>query len=234
MYCKKCGELISDDSKFCAHCGAMQMNTQLKSDTQQVIHPLTVKKLEGLFGLNLSKKVIGVYLLWLLLHLIILLVYWDSNKYANRHFWPFSDKSDIEDYNLSEFLLYTLVPLIGIITFNLFSNSDDSLTNKNDKYDLSYENDSTATIVGFFILVVTIVFPIITRSNKDEDKIQEFRAIMSFATLIFRIVSTIWVISIAKKQNRDTTGWGLFAFFLPSLSLIFAGLNKKLKTKVTH
>jgi purine-cytosine permease-like protein len=36
------------------------------------------------------------------------------------------------------------------------------------------------------------------------------------------------VVNIAKKQNRNTFYWGVFAFFLPYLAMIIIGLLKKL------
>lgn len=42
---------------------------------------------------------------------------------------------------------------------------------------------------------------------------------------------TIWVVAIAKRQNRETVGWGAFAFFLPLIALIVIGQQRKLFAK---
>jgi len=45
---------------------------------------------------------------------------------------------------------------------------------------------------------------------------------------VLRIIATLWVIEIAKRQNRKTIGWGTIAFFSPSIALIIIGQLKKL------
>ena len=52
---------------------------------------------------------------------------------------------------------------------------------------------------------------------------------MEVGPLIFlRIIAVLFVSSAAGDLNRNKYSWGLFAFFLPSLSMIFIGLQKKL------
>lgn len=46
--------------------------------------------------------------------------------------------------------------------------------------------------------------------------------------MFWRIFVTIWIVKIAKRQNRNTTGWGVFAFLIPNLALIIIGLLRKL------
>lgn len=36
-----------------------------------------------------------------------------------------------------------------------------------------------------------------------------------------RIVGTVVCINKAKQLNRDTTGWGIFGFFLPLIAMIW-------------
>lgn len=64
-------------------------------------------------------------------------------------------------------------------------------------------------------------------STKEE--VNSYNIIAGILSFIYRIVATIWVSNIAKGQNRDTFGWGIFAFFLPTLALIVIGFQRKLK-----
>jgi hypothetical protein len=126
MFCKQCGKEIDSDSKFCVHCGSAQItglsvvgNEPTITRNEHVVNPLTVKKLESVFGIQLSKQVIGGYLVWFLIHLIILLTQWNAAYHQNRYFWPYDTKSELEDYDFTEFLLYTLVPLVILVIINL-------------------------------------------------------------------------------------------------------------------
>lgn len=91
------------------------------------------------------------------------------------------------------------------------------------KYDPTYKKESDATFIGIVLLIInnviiysdtTIVGPSVV-----------------FVSLILRIIITVWVVNIADRQNRNTSGWGVFAFVFPSFALIIIGrLKKKLKT----
>lgn len=65
----------------------------------------------------------------------------------------------------------------------------------------------------------------------DEQSYRTAQVTFAVINLIYRILITFWVTSIAKRQNRDTLGWGVFAFFLPTLALIIIGFLKRLKKK---
>lgn len=234
MYCKNCGQQIADNSRFCSHCGTLQKLPQNSTYPQQIVSPQTVQKLEGVFGINISKQVVGYYLVWFLLHLILLLVNWKASDYANERFWPFSERSKLEHYDFSEFLLYTLVPLIILVIVNLFRDPKETKAETLQlKYDLTYEKDTTPTIIGVFIIIISMVFYFASGSSDsyDNEKAQQTRAILSVVSLIMRIGITVWVVNIAKSLNRDTTGWGFFAFFLPSISLIVIGQKRKLRSQ---
>jgi hypothetical protein len=234
MYCKDCGKPIADNSRFCSHCGALQKLPQTSVNPQQIVSPQTVEKLKGIFGINISKQVVGYYFVWFLLHLILLLINWKASSSANDYFWPFSKRSDLEDYDFSEFILYTLVPLIILVIVNLFKDPKETKAEKLQlKYDLTHERDTTPTIVGVFIIIISMVFYFASVYNDsyDYETAQQTRAILSIVSLILRIGITVWVVNIAKALNRDTTGWGFFAFFLPSISLIVIGQKRKLKSQ---
>jgi len=232
MYCKSCGQQIAEDSRFCSHCGTLQKIPNTTTSPQQVVSPQTVKKIETVLGINLSKQIVGGYLVWLLIHLILLLTNWNASDSANEHFWPFSKRAELEDYDLTEFLLYTVVPLIGLVIINLFKEPKEKKQESLElKYDLSYERDSTPTIIGIAIIVLSVVFYFVSGSgnNQDYEKVAQTRAILSVISLLLRIGVTIWVVDIAKKLNRDTVGWGFLGFFFPSIALIIIGQKRKLK-----
>jgi hypothetical protein len=101
------------------------------------------------------------------------------------------------------------------------------------KFDLTYEKETDATIFG--ILLITI--PIILRLTgaitfETVESYNQGKAIIAIISLVLRIAITVWVVNIATRQNRNSTGWGWFAFFFPSISLIVIGLLKKQRLKI--
>ena len=100
------------------------------------------------------------------------------------------------------------------------------------KYDLTYSKEIGATITGILLLVVSIIIKL--SGGFTFHDIDSYRqAIFNFICfLVIRISVTVWVVNIAKRQNRNSIGWGLFAFFLPSIALIIIGLLKKLRLKL--
>ncbi len=52
-----------------------------------------------------------------------------------------------------------------------------------------------------------------------------------YAFTALRVFGSIWVIIIARKQNRSKIGWGILAFFLPLLTLMVIGLLRKTSKK---
>ncbi len=162
------------------------------------------------------------------LHIILLLTNWNSSNYSSEEIWPFSEYSKIKHYDLTEFLLYTVIPLILIIIINLFKEPKKIKTeNLSLKYDMSFEKDTTPTIIGVFIIILYLLFYILIAKGKDYNT--EVSGIFNVIFLVLRIFITIWVINIAKKLNRNKTNWGFLAFFFPSLSLIAIGLKRKYK-----
>ena len=230
MYCKNCGEKIEDNSRFCAFCGTLQKipNTNPSLNTQQFVDYNTINKIETLFGVKLSKKIVGIFLLWVLLQLILLLTNWNNSSYASDKIWPFSNYSEMKHYDFTEFLLYTIVPILILIIINLFKEpKEKEPENLSLKYDMSFDKDTTPTIIGVFIVILYLIFYILIA--KGEDYNAEVSGIFSVIFLVFRIFIIIWVINIAKKLNRNITNWGLLAFFFPSLTLIVIGQKRKYK-----
>jgi len=97
----------------------------------------------------------------------------------------------------------------------------------NSKYDLNYEKDTEATVIGCIFMICTIAANFGINASRDEGVILGF----AIVSLFFRLLFTYWVVDIATRQNRDTMSWGFFAFFFPSLAMIIIGQLKKLRVK---
>lgn len=97
------------------------------------------------------------------------------------------------------------------------------------KYDPTYKKEEDAITVGIILLVIALIFAIVGPIKfEDRESYGQFRAVTAIVSLVLRIFVTIWVVNIAKRQNRETFGWGLFAFLLPSIALIVIATRKKL------
>lgn len=96
-----------------------------------------------------------------------------------------------------------------------------------------YTKEIEATAVGILSIVITVIIKegdVFTFES--EESYNQARIVFVILSLAFRIFVTDWIVGIAKRQNRNQTGWGWFAFFLPSLALIIIGLLKKLQLKI--
>ena len=236
MFCNNCGKPIFENLKYCNYCGTkLELSITTVNQQQQIEDPQTHQKLEETSGSNNTKKVIGVFLVWVLIQLVLLLVNWNSNLSARDSIWPFSENSELGDYDLTEFLLYTIVPLFGFIIFILFKDSKDTKISKLEKlkmkYDLKYERDYLFSIFGIVLLIFSIVF--FHYYNNPDGLLSDvwIRGFIKAISLIIRLVVVVSVTDLAKKLNRSSFEWGLFAFFLPSIVLILIGLQRKLLKK---
>lgn len=70
--------------------------------------------------INNNKKFISFYLIWFLIHLTFLLVNWNDGYTSD--FWPFEKNSELDDYDLTEFLYYMIVPLVIFAFWKLRGN----------------------------------------------------------------------------------------------------------------
>lgn len=108
-----------------------------------------------------------------------------------------------------------------------FSNSPNIV--RQPKYDPTYKKEDDAMTVGIILLVIALIFAIVGPIKfEDRESYGQFRAVTAIVSLILRIFITVCVVNIAKRQNRETFGWGLFAFLLPSIALIVIATRKKL------
>lgn len=103
----------------------------------------------------------------------------------------------------------------------------------NDKYDLTYKRETDATLFGVFALLLAL-FIVVFRPFKieNDNSYNQYRTYAALINLAYRIAITYWVINISKRQNRNFTAWGWFAFFVPTLALIISGISRKLKLRI--
>lgn len=73
--------------------------------------------------MKLTNQEKSAYLAWVILNIIMLLCF-GQLKFENRDFYPFSRGFErIEDYDIAEFLAYTIIPLLIILAIK-FSKSE--------------------------------------------------------------------------------------------------------------
>jgi len=101
----------------------------------------------------------------------------------------------------------------------------------NSKYDISYTKETEATVYGVMLFIAMGIINFLI-SNGVIEIGTDIRPLFAIGLLILRIWITVVVVNIASRQNRNSTGWGWFAFFLPSIALIVIGQLKKLRLKI--
>lgn len=140
MYCIECGAQIPDNSKFCSHCGKKQTEAEptLKEKIAEVIieKEITRQVIEAhksSIDYQFLKKAMGWYLAWILFHLMLLLVFSggafesDNSNGGLSDFWPFDDYSGsrfARRYDITEFLVYTIFPMVILVIISLTRNQD--------------------------------------------------------------------------------------------------------------
>lgn len=138
MFCRYCGKELPENSNYCPNCGSKQQegNEHITFKISNTITPQLIK------ALNRHKKVIFMYVSWVLLHLTLFIAsrkghnYENYNEYGNWYdgcydrFYPFNmsfsrviqgDRDlhidflgeSIDYYDFTEFFVYTiLIPFI--------------------------------------------------------------------------------------------------------------------------
>jgi hypothetical protein len=142
MYCIECGAQIPDNSKFCPHCGKKQVEGEasLKEKIAEVIieKEITRQVIEAhkaSIDYEFLKKSMGWYLAWVLLHLGLLLIAARTflpNGISNSDFYPFSDNSRANDYDIREFLVYTIFPLAILVIWSMVRTQEQNNKNGDD------------------------------------------------------------------------------------------------------
>lgn len=103
MICRRCNHKIDEDSNYCCYCGQKQ--------------PFTIEKF--------FFKGIVYYPIWAAVHIMILVFFSDRAFHADnanqklKTFWPFNPGMAMRVYDITEFILYTLIPLLFILFFLL-------------------------------------------------------------------------------------------------------------------
>ncbi|HEY9113520.1 MAG TPA: zinc ribbon domain-containing protein [Bacteroidales bacterium] len=234
MYCKNCGKIIEEDSKYCVYCGTNQKQIELtsfgslkKENQNTIISFFNQNKIEELFGIKISNKLFGFYVAWLTLNFIAMLITW--NKGTNKFFWPIESRSDFEDYDFTEFLFFTLTPILILFTRSFFINKKSFYSNvkKSDANNVLNFNqkktivrNKTAITQGIILLFISIILNVSFYNN--------YYPILFLLILTIKIIVTIRVTKIAGDLNRNKIGWGIFGFFFPPLALIIVGFQSKL------
>lgn len=138
MYCIECGAQIPENSKFCSHCGQKQTEGE-PSIKEQIVEKIieteivkqVVEEHKRSLDYEFLKKTMGWYLAWIALHLGILLIASDgifTNGRYTDDFWPFvsSKREGIGEYDIREFLFYTIFPLAILIIWSMVRTQSDS------------------------------------------------------------------------------------------------------------
>ncbi len=68
-----------------------------------------------------NKQLIGVYLLWIAVHFTLWMIGVSQDKTTNRYshvkeFWPFGNSGISSTYDITEFLVYLIVPLLLVFS----------------------------------------------------------------------------------------------------------------------
>jgi hypothetical protein len=100
------------------------------------------------------------------------------------------------------------------------------------KYDPTYKKETNAVTAGIVLLILPLLFYLFVPYEKKEISINNMSVLAKIALVLVdflvRALVTGWVKTIAIKQNRDKSIWGLFAFFFPSVVLIIIGFTGKI------
>ena len=102
------------------------------------------------------------------------------------------------------------------------------------KYDLTFEKDSTPSVIGVILLIIYLIIYLVTDNGKihvTEEYSQTF-VLAVLISFLLRIGIVIWINNIAKQLNRNAIGWTILGFMFPSISLVIIGQLKKLKLNI--
>lgn len=115
---------------------------------------------------------------------------------------------------------------------NLVMSIQDINEKREPKYDSSYILEINPVFFGGILFLISILYRISSPIKFDNYfSFYQFNTLASIIILVLRILVTIWVVSIAKRQNRNPIVWGFFGFISPAIALIIIGVQKKLFAK---
>lgn len=172
MYCINCGAQIPENSKYCPHCG-FQQSHNLASIKEKLAEKIIEKEIvrqindeyQSSMNFQFLKKSIGWYLAWVLLHLAFLLIWADNIISDGWRFYPFSESSDITDYDIREFLVYTIFPLISLLIISMVitppsedrQNKVNTTANYTSPKVIEEETNSVGAIFLFFAVIIIVL-----------------------------------------------------------------------------
>ena len=173
MYCIDCGAPIPDNSRFCPHCGFQQSHNlaSIKEKlAEKIIEKEIVRQINNEYQSSLNfqflKKSIGWYLAWVLLHLAFLLIWADNIISDGWRFYPFSESSDITDYDIREFLVYTIFPLVCLLIISMVitpqaedrKNKVNTTANYKSHKVIEEETNSVGATLFFAVIIIVLIY----------------------------------------------------------------------------
>ncbi|MBP7496074.1 MAG: zinc ribbon domain-containing protein [Bacteroidales bacterium] len=257
MYCYNCGKEISENSRFCKYCGIKQSEVLCDSEEIKKKYEFNkdvfLSKAEAILGFKISNLIIGIYLLWVLIHLVLLFIGWNSYSGVYK-FWPFAKDSELNSYDLTEFFFFIFIPIFILIIVNLLKSKKNDLTHNNKKQTLSnkgkkineerklfndYEHreDKYLFVLGIIMLIISIIVvilfvnlyePYYSKNLWDPYYLKNESSIWieyyCFGlSLAFRIGISIWIYNISKRLNINSFLFIILSLLLPSLTMIITG-----------
>ncbi len=232
MYCCNCGKQVSSSSRFCPSCGKNQPRASI---SQFRNNRNLLALIKDTVGPLFTPLFASLYLLWIFVHLFFLFRYWEFGS-NNKDIWPFHEFSSLEDYDISEFFLYSVGPLVFYISCRLAFQSKGKSFNFNDsldKFDHDYKISTIPTTVGVLLATILLIYYIsfntIEWTKYPEWVIKQLLVVTYSSLFILRLIVVIWTIKIASRLKRDKLRWGIFALFVPLLALCILGSRLKLK-----
>lgn len=107
------------------------------------------------------------------------------------------------------------------------------------KYDPTYEKETGARTLGILLIIFSLLYYGFAKGILSpfffDNKLSyiEFLFFSNIGFLIVRIIIVIYVVLIAKAQNRFQFGWGLLSWLFPFITLIIIGSLNKLADEET-
>lgn len=99
------------------------------------------------------------------------------------------------------------------------------------EYDDTYKKETECTFLGIGLGISALI---INNIVKVDEQGHSAIGVLSLISIVIRIVVSVNIKKIALRQNRDSNGWALFGFILPTLALIIIGQLKKLNLNISN
>jgi hypothetical protein len=218
MYCFKCGSQISDNSIFCHICGVSQPGSKNKIEYSSSVKYNSIWRIP--IRVHFSSLNLGLFTSWLLINFVWIVI---SDGSPNK-FFPFSYNSDFNDYAFSEFIIYTIVPIVIYVIIFLFANSKRKSTVKSNEIKALplYFETTTPTLAGLLIQITILII----RVGLEEKVLGVSFSIILI--ILIRILVAVWIAKIAEKLNRKVSSWVLLGYLFPTFALLIINHKRKI------